>query len=132
MKTVAATCFVFAVTTGWFGSTVAEVVGAKEKARDQQPNRQAKITDEELKAFAKTYVEFQRIRLAYESSLEYVRDRQEQSKAQHEALIKIEKAFQKQGLTQDAFARIFQTVKADERLWAETMKLIEEERRAAG
>jgi hypothetical protein len=132
VKKFAATCFVLAVSTGWLGSTFAEVVGAPEKARDQQPNQQAKISDEELKAFAKTYVEFRKIRLAYENSLDDVRDRQEQSKAQHEALIKIEKAFQKQGLNQDTFARIFQTVKADERLWAETIKLIEEERRAAG
>jgi hypothetical protein len=132
VKKFVVTCFVFAVTTGWLGSTFAKVAGAQEKARDQQPSQQSKISDEALKAFAKTYVEFQKIRLAYENSLDYVRDRQEQSKAQHEALIKIEEAFQKQGLTHDAFARIFETVKADETLWAQTAKLIEEERRAAG
>lgn len=136
MKKFAATCFVFAVTAGvtagQLGSTSGEVFYAQENVRDQQPDRQAKISDEELKAFAKTYVEFQKIRLAYENSLDYGRDRQEQSKAQHEALIKIEKAFQEQGLEQDSFARIFETVKADEALWAKTMKLIEEERRAAG
>jgi hypothetical protein len=132
MKTFAATCFVFAVTAGWFGSAFAEVVGGQEKARDRQSSQQAKISDEELKAFAKTYVEFQKIRLAYDNSLDQVRDRQEQSKAQHEALIKIEKAFQRQGLEQDTFARIFEIVKADDALWAKTMKLIEQERRAAG
>ena len=87
--------------------------------------------DKELKAFAKAYVEFHKIRSAYENSLDDVRDRQEETKAQHEALIKIDKALEKQRLKPDAYYRIFKAVNADEKLRAKTMKLIEEERRAA-
>jgi hypothetical protein len=106
------------------------VIRAQDKARDQQPSQQSEISDKELKAFAKAYVEFHKIRSAYENSLDDVGNRQEQTKAQHEALIKIDKALEKQGLKLDALYRIFKAVNADEKLHAKAMKLIEEERRA--
>ena len=111
------------------------VIRAQDKARDQQPSQQqseiSDISEKELKAFAKAYVAFQKIRSAYENSLDGVRDRQEETKAQHEALIKIDKALEKQGLKPDALYRIFKAVNADENLHAKAMKLIEEEQRAA-
>jgi len=107
------------------------VVDAQDKARDQQPSQESEISDRDLKAFAKAYVEFHKIRSAYENSLDDVGNRQEETKAQHEALIKIDKALEKQGLKPDAYYRIFKAVNADEKLRAKTMKLIEEERRAA-
>lgn len=106
------------------------VIRAQDKAQDQQPSQQSEISDKELKAFAKAYVEFHKIRSAYENSLDDVGNRQEETKAQHEALIKIDKALEKQGLKPDALYRIFKAVNADEKLHAKAMKLIEEERRA--
>jgi len=106
------------------------VIRAQDKAQDQQPSQQPEISDKELKAFAKAYVEFHKIRSAYENSLDDVGNRQEETKAQHEALIKIDKALEKQGLKPDALYRIFKAVNADEKLHAKAMKLIEEERRA--
>ena len=35
-------------------------IRAQDKARDQQPSQQSEISDKELKAFAKAYVEFQK------------------------------------------------------------------------
>jgi hypothetical protein len=100
-------------------------------AEPQFPQRW-EISEEELKSFAKAYAEFQKIRLTYENSVEARPDKQEETRAQHEALIKIDGVLQKQGLGQDDFVRIFEIVKADETLWEKTMKLVEAERRAAG
>jgi len=120
-----------AMIIGGLVASPAIVVDAQDKARDQQPSQESEISDRDLKAFAKAYVEFHKIRSAYENSLDDVSNRQEETKAQHEALIKIDKALEKQGLKPDALYRIFKAVNADEKLRAKTMKLIEEERRAA-
>lgn len=131
MKKFASIYAVLTVIIGGLVAPPAIVVRAQDKPRDQQPGQQSEISDKELKAFAKAYVEFHKIRSAYENSLDEVRNRQEETKAQHEALIKIDKALEKQGLKPDAYYRIFKAVNADEKLRAKTMKLIEEERRAA-
>lgn len=115
---------------GGIAAQSAVVRPSSDQESDAGSQERPEISDAELKAFAKTYVEFQRIGLAYESSLNNAGERPEGTKAQHEALLKIEQALQRQGLKHDSFARIFQTVNADERLWAKTMKLIEEEQQA--
>jgi len=120
-----------AVIIGGLVASPAIVIRAQDKARDQQTGQQSEISDKELKAFAKAYVEFHKIRTVYENSLDGVGNRQEETKAQHEALIKIDKALEKQGLKPDALYRIFKAVNADEKLHAKAMKLIEEEQRAA-
>ena len=130
MKKFAWIYAVIAVVIGGLVGPPAIGIRAQDKARDQQLSQQSEISDKELKAFAKAYVEFQKIRSAYENSLDNVGNRQEETKAQHEALIKIDKALQKQGLKPDALYRIFKAVNADEKLHAKAMKLIEEERRA--
>jgi Domain of unknown function (DUF4168) len=122
---------VFAVLIGGLVAPPVIVVRAQDRARDQQPSQHSEISDRDLKAFAKAYVEFRKIRSAYENSLNEVGNRQEESKAQHEALIKIDRALEKQGLRPDALYRIFKAVNADEKLYAKAMKLIEEEQRAA-
>lgn len=129
MKKFASLYAVFLMIIGGLVASPAIVVRAQDNARDQQPS-QSEISDKELKAFAKAYVEFHKIRSAYENSLDDVRDRQQEAKAQHEALIKIDKALEKQGLKPDALYRIFKAVNADKKLHAKAMKLIEEERRA--
>jgi len=131
VKKFASLYAVLAVIIGGLVAPPPIVVRAQDKARDQQPSQQSEISAQELNAFAKAYVDFHKIRSAYENSLDDVRDRQEETKAQHEALIKIDKALEKQGLKPDAYYRIFKAVNADEKLRAKTMKLIEEERRAA-
>ena len=131
MKKFASIYAMLAMIIGGLVASPAIVVGAQDKTRDQQPSQEPEISDRDLKAFAKAYVEFHKIRSAYENSLDDVSNRQEETKAQHEALIKIDKALEKQGLKPDAYYRIFKAVNADEKLRAKTMKLIEEERRAA-
>ena len=130
MKKFASIYAMLAMIIGGLVASPAIVVGAQDKTRDQQPSQESEISDRDLKAFAKAYVEFHKIRSAYENSLDDVSNRQEETKAQHEALIKIDQALEKQGLKPDALYRIFKAVNADKKLHAKAMKLIEEERRA--
>jgi hypothetical protein len=116
-------------------STVAAPFGIVFSAAENADSRAAEhdvISERRLREFAKTYVAFQRIRQAYEDAAKESRDVQEQRRAQHEALIEIDAALQKQGFEPQAFAQILQNMDTDEALRVKTMKLIEEERRAAG
>jgi hypothetical protein len=107
------------------------VFPAAERAESRSAEQDA-ISEEKLRDFAKSYVALQKIRLAYEHAASQSRDVQEQRRAQHEALIEIDAALQRQGIGHQVFAEILASMNTDEALRAKTMKLIEEERRAAG
>ena len=105
--------------------------GAQEKPALQQPSKQSEIGDKELKAFAKSYLEFHKIRAEYEPALNQARDSQEQGKIEQEALAKFGKAVQKQGLTLEGYFRLYQIVNANEHIRDKALKLIDEERKKA-
>ncbi|MBI4490203.1 MAG: DUF4168 domain-containing protein [Deltaproteobacteria bacterium] len=102
---------------------------AQEPSRQQPAAQQANVTDKDLKAFVKAYVEIQKIRLAYEPSLKNAKGPEESQKIQKEADSKIEKVFKKEGLSVATYNRIFTTVNGSEELRKKTLKLIEEERK---
>lgn len=102
---------------------------AQEPSRQQPAAQQADVSDKDLKAFVKAYVEIQKIRLAYEPSLENAKGPEESQKIQKEAESKVEKVFKKEGLSVESYNRIFTTVNGSEELRKKTLKLIEEERK---
>ena len=129
---------IFALRHWVVGSAIASLVGltvgatgAQEKPALQQPSKQTAIGDKELKAFAKSYVEFHKIRAEYEPALNKARDPQEQGKIEQEALTKFAKAVQKQGLTLENYFRMYQTVNTNDSLREKALKLIDEERKKA-
>jgi hypothetical protein len=65
--------------------------------------------------------------LAYEPSLQKAQDPIQAQNIQQEALTKMEKAVQDQGLTGESYVRIFNTVKDNAELRGKTIKLIKEE-----
>jgi Domain of unknown function (DUF4168) len=93
----------------------------------QELQEKANVSDQDLKAFAKAYVEVDKIRLAYEPSLRNARDPEQLQNIQREATVKMEKAVEDQGLTREAYVRIFNSVKDDVELRKKTLKLIQEE-----
>ena len=107
------------------------VTGAQEIPALQQPSKQTESADKELKAFAKSYLEFHKIRAEYEPALNKTRDPQEQGKIEQEALAKFDKAVQKQGLTLESYFRMYQSVNANEQIREKVLKLIDEERNKA-
>jgi len=93
-----------------------------------QPGAREDVSDTELRAFAKSYVEFYKIRTDYEPRLSVARTTEEKGKLQQEAVAKFDAALEREGLTMARYGVLYQTVSADPRLLAKTLKLIEEER----
>jgi hypothetical protein len=113
--------FVLSLTVSLMG------IGFGSLAVAQQVQEKATVSEHDLKAFAKAYVEVDKIRLAYEPSLRDAPDPMQLQNIQREATVKMEKAVEDQGLSRDAYVKIFNTVKDDVELRKKTLKLIQEE-----
>ena len=121
--------FVFGLTVGLSLFSSLPVVRTQGKPNEPRASQQAEVGDKELKAFAKAYVEFHKIRAAHEPALQSAPDTQAKSKVEQEAVAKFGKALEKQGLTLEGYGRMFLAVSADEKLREKALKLIEEERK---
>lgn len=95
----------------------------------QDSGGQTKVSDEELSAFAKAYVEFHKIRQRYETSLRETKEPAEQERIRREGNAKLKETVEKQGLTMETYNRIFTTVNGNEELRKKALKLIDEERK---
>jgi hypothetical protein len=105
-------------------------------AHSQQPQNPAskqgtnqQVSDQELTAFAKAYVEYQKVRQHYESSLNNAKDSAERERIQQEGTQKAKEAVEKQGLSVESYKRIFSTVNGNEELRKKALNLIKEERK---
>ena len=121
--------FVFGLTVGLLLFSSLPVVRTQEKPNEPRASQQAEVGDKELKAFAKAYVEFHKIRVAHEPALQSAPDTQAKSKVEQEALSKFSKALEKQGLTLEGYGRLFLAVNSDEKLREKALRFIEEERK---
>ncbi len=88
----------------------------------------AKISDKELKAFAKAYVEYHKIRERYESSVSNAKDPAEKDKIQREGNAKVKEAIERQGLSVESYNRIFTAINGSQELRNKTLKLVDGER----
>ena len=87
------------------------------------------ISDGELRAFVKAYVDNQKIRQKYEPTLENSTDSQKNREIQERANAELKKSLAKQNLTVDQYNRIYNRINSDERLREKALKLVEEERK---
>jgi hypothetical protein len=129
-KLVSKICWVM-MTSAWLVWLSAAGVQAQEKSKGQPPSQPTAVGDKELRSFAKSYLEFHKIRMEYEPALNKANDPQEKNKLEQEAVAKFGKAVEKQGLTLESYFRIFQTVNTNETVREKALKLIEEERKKA-
>jgi hypothetical protein len=98
--------------------------------RPKQPTVQEReVSDAELQAFAKAYVQYHKIRAQYEPQVKATKDPQKSKKIQDEANAKVKEVLAKQQLTVQNYNRVFTVVNNDESLRTRAMKLIEEERK---
>lgn len=111
--------------TLWF----APVALAQQAPSQQGSGEQVRVSDKELRAFAKAYVEFHKLRQRYERSLNDAKDPAEKEKIQQEANTKVKDAVENQGLSVENYNRIFATVNANEELRKKALKLIDSERK---
>lgn len=114
----------------WLVSPIA-IARAEEAAKPSGAGKAGNITDSELRAFAKAYVDFHRIQQSYESPLKNAKSLAERDKMQQEGNAKVKAAVEKQGLTIENYNRIFAAVNGDKDLREKTLKLINEERKQA-
>src|SRR5574341_1660121 len=82
------------------------VVRPQAKAPAQRgPAEQSEISDKELKAFAKSYVEFHKLRTVYEPQLSVAKTPQEKGRIEQEAVAKFGAALEREGLTMERYGR---------------------------
>lgn len=101
---------------GWDGQALAQ--GA-----------QKSFTDQDLRKFAKAYVEFHRIKNDYDGRILRTQDAKERERLQKEGDAKAAQALQKEGFTLDSYTKTFAAVNNSEPLRKRTLKYIEEERK---
>jgi hypothetical protein len=102
---------------------------AQQAPAQQGSGQPVKVSDKELRAFAKAYVEFHKIRERYEPAMSKAKDSAEKEKIQQEGNLKVKEAVEKQGFTVESYNRIFAAVNGNEELRKKALKLINEERK---
>jgi hypothetical protein len=97
-------------------------------AKQSRAQEQMNLSDAQLRAFAKVYVEVQKIREAYEPRLKEARSPEEGKQIQNEATTKVQGALTKEGLTAETYTQVFEVARADETLMKKLVELINEEK----
>lgn len=111
-------CLVFGVT--------APSAGQETQAPNATPHD--KIGESDLRAFAKAYIESEKIRSEYTPKFNGANSQQEKGAVEQEAVTKFNKAVENQGLTMQQYSALYQTVSVDPQLRARVLQLVEEER----
>ena len=107
-----------------YGMGVATAVEAPAK-----PNETSGLSDKELKAFAKAYVDYQKIRRTYAPALEQAKDPARKKQIEQEANTKIKRSLDAQGLSVTRYNQIFAQVNSNPPLRKRVLEQVEEERR---
>ena len=100
---------------------------AEQGHTQESPKQQLSVSDNQLRAFAKVYVEVEKIRRAYEPRLEEAKNPEEGKQIQIEAISKMQEALTKEGLTIESYKQIFDIARADEDLRKKLIGMINEE-----
>jgi uncharacterized protein YggE len=101
---------------------------AKQGPAQELPQQRLKVSEPQLRAFAKVYAEAEKIRQAYELRLNEANSPEEGKQIQSEAVSKMQAALTKEGLTEETYIQIFETARADEDLRKKLIELINEEK----
>jgi len=101
---------------------------AKQGRAQESPRQQMNVNETQLRAFAKVYVEIDKIRQSYEPRLKEAKNPEEGKQIQNEATSKMQGALTKEGLTEESYSQIFKLARADEGLRKKLVDLINEER----
>ena len=101
---------------------------AKQARAQESPKQQMNVSETQLRAFAKVYVEVEKIRQEYEPRLKEAKNPEEGKQIQSEAVSKMQGALTKEGLNEESYTQIFEIARADEGLRKKLVELINEER----
>jgi hypothetical protein len=103
--------------------------GADAAPKQGSTAESSNVSDKELRAFAKAYVEYHKIRQNYEPKMNNMRDEKEKLKIQREGDDKVKQALEKQGLTPQGYNRLFAAVNGNPQLRQKALTLIDDERK---
>lgn len=95
---------------------------------EQADEQYKSIGAEQLRAFAKAYLEVERIRESYEPQLSSTEDPQKSRRLEEEAISKIGEAITHKGLTLESYSLIVRTANADDALRKKILDLINREK----
>ena len=89
------------------------------------------VSDRELAAFVKAYVDYKRIQAEYGPALQKEKDPASKKQIEQDANAKVKRSLDANGLSPERYNRIFATVNADENLRKKVLKQVEDERRSS-
>ena len=87
------------------------------------------VSDRDLTAFVKAYVEYQKIRSSYGPALERANTVEQKKQIEQEANAKVKRSLDANGLSAERYNRIFATVNGNEALRKKVLQRVEEERK---
>jgi hypothetical protein len=87
-----------------------------------------KVSDKELSAFVKAYVDYQKIRASYTPVLEKTNDTERKKQIEQEANEKVKQSLDSSGLSAQRYNQIFSAVNADPQLRQRVLKQVEQQR----
>jgi Domain of unknown function (DUF4168) len=92
------------------------------------PGQPANLDEQQLRSFAKVYVQVEKIRETYEPRAKQASGPEEGKQIQQEAQSEFQKVLTKEGLTEESYTKIFQVARADEDLRKKVLQMIAEEK----
>ena len=101
---------------------------SKQVPAQELPKQQLNVSEPQLRAFAKVFVEVEKIRQVYEPRLREAKNPDEGKQIESEAVSKMQGALTKEGLTEESYGHIFETARADEGLRKKLIGFINEEK----
>jgi len=114
------------------GLVVAILYGAGAATAGQapvKPSDASGLSDKELKAFVKAYVDYQKIRQSYAPAFEQAKDPGRKKQIEQEANAKIKSSLDAQGLSVTRYNQIFAEVNSNPPLRKKVLRQVEEERK---
>jgi Domain of unknown function (DUF4168) len=120
--------FVWALLVGC-SLAATNVLQAAEQSRKPASSGSATISNRELDAFVRAYVEYQKIQANYAPALKNAKDPGRKKQIEQEANAKVKRALESNGLSANRYNQIFATVNANEPLRKKVLKQVEEQRR---
>lgn len=92
------------------------------------PNQPAKVDDQQLRSFAKVYVQVEKIRETYAPRAKEAPGPEQGKQIQQEAESKFQEALTKEGLNEESYKQIFEVARVDQDVRKKVLQMIVEEK----
>ncbi|HEX9265383.1 MAG TPA: DUF4168 domain-containing protein [Candidatus Binatia bacterium] len=111
-----------------FSAGLLSVAVAAQAMAQIAPNEPAKVDDQQLRSFAKVYVQVEKIRETYAPRAKQAPGPEEGKQIQQEAESKFQEALTKEGLNEESYKQIFEVARVDQDVRKKVLQMIVEEK----